>query len=114
MIGLSIVRVSRPNRMPAADCGLGLLAEGADRHVVDGEGPFPAHVAGEGEPPAEQRPDAVAPAGEEAYVDEQPGDPADEAAEVQPLGGDDGAPAGDVGGRAEVVVLERLIQGLVY
>src|SRR5215472_19050024 len=94
--------------------GLGLFAEDADRHVVDGEGPFPAQVAGEGEPPAEQRPDAVAPAGEEADVDEQPGDPAGEAAEVQLPGGDDGAPAGDVGGRAQVVIAERLVKGLVY
>src|SRR5215467_6174481 len=92
--------------------GSGLFADGPDRHVVDREGPVTAQVAGEGEPPAEQRPDAVAPAGEEADMDEQPGDPADEAAEVQLPGGDDGAPAGDVGGRAQVAVLERLVQGL--
>src|SRR5690348_4784534 len=92
--------------------GSGLVAVGGDRHVVDGEAALPAQVAGEGEPPAEQRPDAVAPAGEEADVDEQPGDPADKPAEVQPLGGDDGSSTGDVGGRAQVAVAERLVMGL--
>jgi hypothetical protein len=62
-------------------------------HVVDGEGAFPAQVAGEREPPAKHRPDAVAVAGEEADVDEQPHPPAEKAAEVQLKGGDDRFPA---------------------
>src|SRR5215469_3297679 len=82
------------------------------RHVVDGEGPFAAQVAGEGEPPAQHRADAVAVAGEEADVDEQPHPPAQEPAEMQLEGGDDGAPAGDVGGRAQVVVAERLVDAM--
>jgi hypothetical protein len=41
------------------------------RHVVDGEHPFAAEVAAEGEPPAQHRSDPVAVAGEEADVDEQ-------------------------------------------
>ena len=106
------MRVSGPDGVPAAARGIGLFAVGADRHVVDGEGAFPAQVAGEGGPPAEERPEAVAVAGEEADVDEQPADPAEEAAEVQPPGRDDGVAAGDVGGRAQVVVAERLVTGL--
>src|SRR5262245_27960839 len=78
------------------------------RHVVDREGALAAQVTGEGEPPAEDSPDAVAVAGEEADVDEQPAQPAEEAAEVHPEGGDDRTPAGDVGGRAEIPVAERL------
>src|SRR5215471_10660476 len=85
---------------------------GGHRRVVDGERAFPAQVTGEGEPPAQDRTDAVAVAGEEADVDEQPDPPAEEAAEVQPEGGDDGAPARDIGGRAQVAVAERLVVGL--
>ena len=81
-------------------------------HVVDGEAPFPADVAGEREPPAEQRPDPVAPAGEEADVDEQPDHPAGEAAEVHPERRDDRFAAGDVGGRAQIAVLELLVEAL--
>src|SRR5215470_18531882 len=97
------LRVSAGRRFRAAGGRVG-WAVGGDRHVVDGEAAVTAQVAGECVPPAEQRPDAVAPAGEEADVDEQPDDPADKAAEVQLPGGDDGAPAGDIGGRAQVVV----------
>src|SRR5215469_4433792 len=82
------------------------------RQVVDGEGPFPAQVAGEGEPPAEYRSDAVAVSGEEADVDEQPHPPVLEAAEVQPDGVYHGTPPGDVGGRAQVAVAERLVEAL--
>src|SRR5262249_5097068 len=77
--------------------------------VVDGEGAFAAQVAGEREPPAQDRTDAVAVAGEEADVDEQPHPPPDEAAKVQPERGHHGMPAGDIGGRPEVAVLERLV-----
>jgi len=68
------------------------------RHVVDGEGPFPADVTGEREPPAQHRADPVAVAGEEPDVDEQPDPPAQEPAEVQLERGDDGFAAADVGG----------------
>src|SRR5215813_2895584 len=63
--------------------GRGRLAVRAHQwHVVDGEGAFPAQVTGEGEPPAEQRSDAVAEAGEDADVDELLHNPAREAVEV--------------------------------
>src|SRR5215475_1288211 len=80
--------------------------------VVDGERPFAAVVADEGGPPAQDGAEAVAEAGEEADVDEQPHHPAHKAAEMQPEGGDDRAPARDVGGRAQVVVAERLAVGV--
>src|SRR5262245_40385746 len=85
---------------------------GRHRSVVDGERPFAAQVASEGEPPAQNGPEAVAVAGEEPDVDEQPDPPAEEAAEVQPEGRDDGAAARDVGGRAEIAVAEGLVVGL--
>src|SRR5215468_2205094 len=89
---LSIVRVG----WPAERCRHSRGSVAVDVDVLDGEAAFAAHGEDEGEPPAEQRPDAVAPAGEEADVDEQPGDPAEKAAEVQLPGGDDGAAAGDI------------------
>src|SRR5262249_51847644 len=45
-----------------------VLVGACGRHVVDGEGAFPAQVAGEGEPPAQHRADPAAVAGEEADV----------------------------------------------
>src|SRR6185369_1465961 len=106
-----------PSQAGAGTRGVARLAwvavrAGRRRHVVDGEGAFAAHVAGEGEPPAQDGADAVAVAGEEADVDEQPGQPAEEAAEVQPEGRDDGPPPRDVGGRPQVPVPERLVMGL--
>jgi hypothetical protein len=79
---------------------VGVRAAGDEvaRYVVEGEGPFPAYVAGKGEPPAEHRSDAVAVAGEEADVDEQPHPPARKAAEVQLERRDHGAAARDIGG----------------
>jgi uncharacterized hydrophobic protein (TIGR00271 family) len=68
------------------------------RHVVDGEGPLPAGVTGEREPPAQDRPHAVPVAGEEADVDEQPHPPAREPAEIHLERRHDGFPAGDVSG----------------
>src|SRR5205823_3733520 len=93
---------------------LGRVAVRAGRRwqVVDGEGAFAAQVAGEGEPPAQNGPEAVAVAGEEPDVDEQPYPPADEAAEVQPESGNNGAPSRDVGGRAQIAVAEGLVVGL--
>src|SRR5262249_57446561 len=85
---------------------------GGHRRVVDGERAFAAQVAGEGEPPAQDRAEAVAVAGEEADVDEQPDPPADEAAEVQPEGGHDRPPARDVSGPTQVRVAEPLCVGL--
>src|SRR5437763_5785031 len=88
------------------------VGAGCDWDVVQCEGAFSAQVAAEGEPPAEDGADAVAVAGEEADVDEQPDPPAGEAAEVHPERRDDGFAAGDVGGRAQVTVLERLAEVL--
>ena len=51
--------------------------------ALGGEGPLAADVAGEGEPPGEQGADAVAVAGQERDVDEQPDHPAHEAADLQ-------------------------------
>ena len=45
-------------------------------------------------------------------MDEQPDPPAQEAAEVHLERRDDGFPAGDVGGRAQVTVLERFVERL--
>src|ERR1022692_4165478 len=66
--------------------------------LLGGEGPLAADVAAEGQPPREQGPETVAVAGQERDVDEQPDPPAQEAADAQRAGGDDGAAAGDVGG----------------
>jgi hypothetical protein len=44
-------------------------------------------------------------------VDEQPDDPPGETGELQPPHGHHGAAAGEVGGRAQVVVAERLGRG---
>src|SRR6204780_432868 len=76
-------------------------------YVVTGECPLQADVAGEGVPPAQYRAGPVAVAGQKRDVDEQPGQPAQESAEMQGPGGDRRAAAGDVGGRAEVPVAER-------
>jgi hypothetical protein len=40
--------------------GLAFGVRADQRYVVDGEGPFPADIAGEREPPAEDRADPVA------------------------------------------------------
>ena len=52
-------------------------------HLLGGVRPFPAYVTDKGGPPAHQRAEAVAEAGQEADVDEQPDDPGGEAGEVQ-------------------------------
>src|SRR5450755_696388 len=72
-----------------------------------GECAFPARVASERDPPSQDRADPVAITGEEGDVDEQPGHPAGEAAEPKWPGRQDGPPAGDVGGRADISVPER-------
>src|ERR1700683_4287903 len=76
-------------------------------HVVTGECPLQADVAGEGVPPAQYRTGPVAVAVQERDVEEQPGQPARESAEMQAPGGDRRPAAGNVGGRAEVPVAER-------
>src|SRR5215471_21400107 len=93
-------------------CAFVGVCAGRQWHVVDGEGAFAADVADEGGPPAQEGAEAVAEAGEEADMYEQPHHPAGEAAEVHPEGGDDRVPARDVGGRAQVVVAERLVVGV--
>src|SRR6476620_5768529 len=77
-------------------------------HLLGGVRPFPAHVADKGGPPAHQRAAAVAEAGQEADVDEQPDDPGEEAGEVHASHGNDRAAAGKVSSRSEVMVAERL------
>src|ERR1700751_327395 len=96
--GLAISRVGGRYDSGIGMAGLDAAVRGRQLHVVDGEGPFPADVAGECEPPAQQRADAVAVAGEEGDVDEQPDPPAQEAAEVQLERGNDGLAAGDIRG----------------
>src|SRR5579864_4268741 len=114
VISIGFRRGAGRRRRGSALRGAGLLCgvRAHQRHVVDGEGPFPADVAGEREPPAEHRADPVAIAGKEADVDEQPDPPAHEAAEVHPARGDHSFPAGDVGGRAQVMVAEWLVEAL--
>jgi uncharacterized hydrophobic protein (TIGR00271 family) len=51
-------------------------------HLFGGVRPFPAYVTNKGGPPAHYRAEAVAEAGQEADVDEQPDDPGEEAGEV--------------------------------
>jgi uncharacterized hydrophobic protein (TIGR00271 family) len=51
-------------------------------HLFGGVRPFPAYVTNKGGPPAHHRAEAVAEAGQEADVDEQPDDPGEEAGEV--------------------------------
>src|SRR5215469_3806144 len=75
-----------------------------------GVGAFAPDVAGEGNPPGEDRSDPVAVAGQERDVDEQPDHPAREARQLHRPGRDDGVTAVDVGRRPEVVVLERLLR----
>src|SRR4051812_40973729 len=76
--------------------------------VGHGEGAFAARSGGEGDGPAEHRSQPAAEAGEEGQVDEEPDEPAGEAREVQRAGLDHGLAAGDVGGAAEIQVLEGL------
>ena len=91
---------SRSGIRHIARLGGAAAGAGCHRHVVEVEGAFAAQVTGEGEPPAKDGADAVAAAGEEADVDEQPAEPAERAAELDLADGDDGATAGNVGGGA--------------
>src|ERR1700680_2788975 len=82
--------------------GRGTRVDVAQRlDLLGGEGPLAADVAGEGQPPGEQGAEAVAVAGQERDVDEQPDPPAQEATDVQGSGRDDGTATRDVGRRAE-------------
>ena len=66
-------------------------------------------VAAEGQPPGQDRADPVAVAGQERDVDEQPGQPAQPSRRSRSGPADTHRPAaGDVGGRAQVAVPERL------
>jgi thiol reductant ABC exporter CydC subunit len=68
-----IVRIESGRLVPSA----APVHVGDDADLPRGEGPLAAPVTGEGDPPAQHRPEPVAVAGEERDVDEQPDDPAE-------------------------------------
>src|SRR5215469_10580351 len=79
--------------------------------LPDGDRPLAANVARERDAPGEDGAESVPVAGQERDVDEQPGHPAWESAELQPPDRNDSTSPGDVGSGAEVAVLKWLGPG---
>jgi hypothetical protein len=106
-----LTRLGRPGR-GGRDAALIRIARHVD--LAGQVGPFPAQVPHESRPPGDDGAQPVADAGQEAKMDEQPADPADQAADMHRACLQDRAAAGDVRGRAELVIPERAAGALAF